>query len=525
MNSLTSQKPIDNIDDDDLLFAEETEILTGETELIWKVMIADDDKDIHSVTKLIFHDFSFKGRSLQFIDAYSGDEACRLLRDHPDTAVIFLDVVMESEHAGLNVVKVIREDIGNTLARIILRTGQPGQAPEQSVIVDYDINDYKSKTELTSQKLFSSLVAALRSFHDLKSIDANRRSMMKILDASSHLDFKSLRIFAAGMLMQLANLLEFNEDDLILVQQREENEPLQIIAAGGNYEPFIGDPVMGILRLEICQTIQEALAKQTSIIQPDYGVYIACEKNRGNVVVFANGLKTLGQVDLALAKVFCEKILLAYENCNLLEKNQADLKIGITLLTQMANPSYPDAAAHANYVGLLSRDIAESLAHHDEDEYVVIRPVRSQIAQAAMLRDIGNHKLPARLWNHTGTLTESERDLIRTHPVLGSEFLTEYMANSCEKGVFSLAREIILTHHERHDGSGYPCGISGKDIPLAGRIVAVADTFIAMTSARAYRDATPYEEAVETITAASGSLFDPTVVRAFLDVVDNYRQG
>jgi response regulator RpfG family c-di-GMP phosphodiesterase len=524
MNSHPIQELLDSLEDDSLLFAEETDVSTGETDSTWKILIVDDDHDIHTVTKLVFQDFSFKGRRLRFLDAYSGDEACRLLRRHPDTAVIFLDVVMESEHAGLNVVKVIREDIGNTLVRIILRTGQPGQAPEQSVIVDYGINGYKSKTELTSQKLFSSLVSALRSFNDLKTIDANRRSMMKILDASSRLDVKSLRIFVSGMLMQLTSLLEFDEDDLILVQQCEEGGLLQIIAACGNYEPFIGDAAQDIFTPGICRTIQKVIAEQTHFIKTHHGVYVACEKTQGNVAVFVNGSKTLGQVDLALVKVFCEKILLAYENCNLLEESQTDMEIGITLLAQLTNPSYPDAIAHARYIGMLSRDIAERLTHHDGDEYLS-RTAYNQIARAAMLCNIGNLDLPDTLWNNNGTLTETERDAIRIHPVQGAERLAEHISTSCENGVFALAQKILLTHHERYDGSGYPRGISGKDIPLVGRIVAVAVTFIAMTSPRPYRTAISCEEAVGTITAASGSLFDPTVVRAFLDVVDNYQQG
>ena len=145
MNPVTSPEPDESFEDDDLTFAEETETLAGEALPTWKVMIADDDQDVHAVTKVIFADFSFKGRGLEFIDAYSGAEACELLVRHPDTAVIFLDVVMESDHAGLEAARRIREEIGNSMVRVILRTGQPGQAPEERVVLDYDINDYKSQ--------------------------------------------------------------------------------------------------------------------------------------------------------------------------------------------------------------------------------------------------------------------------------------------------------------------------------------------------------------------------------------------
>ena len=523
MKSLNQQNSSDHFDDDSLFFvAENEEISTGKTIPAWKVMIVDDDDDVHSVTRLVLDNFNFMGRNIQFIDAYSGEEACRLLNEHPDMAVIFLDVVMETEHAGLDAVKRIREDIGNTLVRIILRTGQPGKAPEKSVIVNYDINDYKSKTDLTSQKMFTSLVAALRSFHDLKSIDANRRSVMKILEASSQLDLESLRIFVSGILMQLSNLLDVSENDLILVQQDEENGLLKIIASSGNYEPFIGDSVLDVLSPEVGKTIQYVIANKTDSVRQNYGVYVISGKNIGNVVAYLNGSKHLDQVDLVLVGIFCEKVLLAYDNCNLVEESQADLEKSLAILAKISNPSYTDPTGHAKYIGMLSRDIAENIAELTGGEHVN-RPIRKQIAQAAMLCDIGNHSLPNDIWKNTGKLTEAERNLIQTHTTLGA--LLVNVTDSEDRGALQLAHTIILAHHERFDGSGYPLGISGKDIPLAARIVAVADTFISLTTERPYRKAFDHNEAVKIITDNSERLFDPAVVSAFVVVAGNYRQG
>ena len=98
------------------------------------------------------------------------------------------------------------------MVRIILRTGQPGQAPERKVIVDYDINDYKTKTELTAQKLFTTVVAALRAFRDIKIIDTNKKGLEKIIDASSSIfELKSLENLIVGALTQITSLLHFEE--------------------------------------------------------------------------------------------------------------------------------------------------------------------------------------------------------------------------------------------------------------------------------------------------------------------------
>ncbi len=308
MNSSHLHNSVEKLDNDVISYAkEDEEISASETKPAWKILIADDEQDVHYVTKLILDNFKFKDRALQFIDAYSGEEACRLLQEHPDIAVILLDVVMESEHAGLHAVRRIREELGNTLVRIILRTGQPGVAPEQSVITDYDINDYKSKIELTSQIMYTAMVASLRSYSDLKALDTHRRGVLKILEASSQLDLEALHIFVTGLLAQLNNILEAKQDELILIQQNEDSGLLQIIAAIGNYEPFIGNFVQDVLSQEICQTIQEVIASQKNLIKSDYGVYVVADKSHGNVVAYGKNSEPLGMIDLALVSIFCEE--------------------------------------------------------------------------------------------------------------------------------------------------------------------------------------------------------------------------
>jgi DNA-binding MarR family transcriptional regulator/CheY-like chemotaxis protein len=152
-------------DDDELKFAEETELQPPDQS--WKILIVDDETEVHEVTKLALSDVTIEGRSLSFISAYSAAEAKQMIQAHPDTAIIFLDVVMETDNAGLEVIDYVRHELGNGAVRIILRTGQPGQAPETVVSLNYGIDDYRTKTELTSQKLLITVVTALRTFATL----------------------------------------------------------------------------------------------------------------------------------------------------------------------------------------------------------------------------------------------------------------------------------------------------------------------------------------------------------------------
>jgi CheY-like chemotaxis protein len=133
------------------------------TARVWRILIVDDEVEIHTVTTLVLRNFEFEGRALVMLHAHSAAEAREHLTNYKDIAVVLLDVVMESDQAGLDLVREIRGPMKNTDIRIVLRTGQPGQAPEENVIRTYDINDYKNKTELTSIKLKTLLYAALRS--------------------------------------------------------------------------------------------------------------------------------------------------------------------------------------------------------------------------------------------------------------------------------------------------------------------------------------------------------------------------
>ncbi len=143
----------------------------------WLVLVADDDVEVHSVTKLVLSGTMYQGRPLEILSTYSGAETIDVLKKNPNVALLLLDVVMESEDSGLITVRRIREELKNHQIRIILRTGQPGQAPEREVILNCEIDDYKAKTEITDQKLFTATIAALRSYEYIMEIEQGRKTL------------------------------------------------------------------------------------------------------------------------------------------------------------------------------------------------------------------------------------------------------------------------------------------------------------------------------------------------------------
>ncbi|MDF1882324.1 response regulator [Sulfurimonas sp. SAG-AH-194-C21] len=165
-------------DDEDLLFSgdesqdlEEQNIIEKET---WKILIVDDEVEMHTITKLTLVGFEFNEKTLEYLHAYSATEAEGILKEHDDIALILLDVVMENDHAGLDLVKHIRNTLDNHNTRIVLRTGQAGLAPERDVVTEYDINDYINKSELSADKLFTILMASLRSYRDIIYLEKGR---------------------------------------------------------------------------------------------------------------------------------------------------------------------------------------------------------------------------------------------------------------------------------------------------------------------------------------------------------------
>ncbi|MCM8732779.1 diguanylate cyclase [Azospirillum sp. A1-3] len=151
----------------------------------WLVLVADDEPEVHAVTRLALARLRFRDRPVRLLDCASAAEAERILRDTPDIAVILLDVVMETEDAGLQLVRRIRQDLGNRAIRIVLRTGQPARVPEEDLVLAYEIDGYTAKTELTARRLFTSVVTALRAYAELAALEQKLAERSRALEEAT----------------------------------------------------------------------------------------------------------------------------------------------------------------------------------------------------------------------------------------------------------------------------------------------------------------------------------------------------
>ena len=503
----------------------------------WKMLIIDDEPEVHSITKLVLADFSYKGRSAHFLSAYSAAEAKDVLAREDDIAIILLDVVMETDDAGLQLVHHIREVLKNRHVRIILRTGQPGQAPERAVILDYDINDYKAKTQLTAQQLFTTTVAALRSYEDIMAIEMNRRGLEKIIEASSSLfQARSMKLFAAGVLTQLSGILGVGPDAILCVQRGAvlngprdglASDGLYVLAGSGRYESLIDEPAAGHIDPAVLGAVQRCLETRGNHYGADHcTLYIRTPNDRENVV-FLSSDRPLSELDRNLIEVFCRKISVGFDNLHQFEQlRRAQTSTLIAMAGMAERGAEPSVAAgppeSCPRIARLTERIARRLRDLGRFPDIIDEPFLEAVGLAAILHDVGNATVDPVILGKAGPLAPEERDVMQRHTVSGWDLLERAARHSDGRNHLHLGAEIARSHHENWDGTGYPDRLRGDAIPLSARIVAVADCFDAMTRARPYRPALDHDVAVAEVRRLSGTRFDPVVVEAFLDVAPGF---
>jgi signal transduction histidine kinase len=311
-------------DGDDIIhFAEEQKAPSRDVAPPWKVAVIDDDRAVHEGTRYALYDYRLNGQGLVLLSAYSAAEGKDLLRANPDIAVVLLDVVMETDSAGLDLVTFIRNELNNDTLRIILRTGQPGQAPERHVIVDYDINDYKAKTELTADKLFTAVTAALRSHQQLLRMAQTRRGLEIILDAATTLfDFRSMQKLAEGVLTQLASLIAVSCAGILVLRDNGPRNFFRVIAGSGCYSDFIGLREPEQLDPELLQLILQAFERRRTEFLENRSVLYLSTASGSEIVVLLEAAKDLTPTDRTLVEIFCGRLTIAFDNVVLYDQLQ-----------------------------------------------------------------------------------------------------------------------------------------------------------------------------------------------------------
>lgn len=312
-------------DDSDILaFAPDAEAADEEDAAIkiWNILVVDDEKAVHDVTRLALRNITYDGWPLKLHHAYSAQEAKEILRDFNTLALILLDVVMEEDDSGLKLVHYIRNELHNPFIRIVLRTGQPGQAPARTVVTDYDINDYKTKTELTAEKLFVTVVQALRSYRDLRTIEASRHGLENIIQSAANIfGLQSMDKFAAGVLEQICGLLHLRAGSFSGACSgrcpSESERNLRIYAATGELADYLGKDLHNALPEDRRDALHQVLESGESHFDTNFVIGYARTGRGSEFIVYVENLHPLSAFDRKLIQLFCQDVAIGYDNVHM----------------------------------------------------------------------------------------------------------------------------------------------------------------------------------------------------------------
>lgn len=495
----------------DFLFNDETadtsSLRTNDNAVPWQVLVVDDDESIHQITSLVLNNFEFEQRPLQLLHAKSAREAQQLIEQHPDIALAIIDVVMETQHAGLELVKTIRQHIKNQRMRLILRTGQPGEAPEEHVIRDYDINDYKNKTEVTAIKLKTMLYAGLRSYRDICFIEQHRAGLEKIIGCTtSFLRCSTLREFASLILGQVAFLLGLEREQIYCcaaINNAQQDQLMLDVIASSN--PVKG----GTLPDDIVAKMQQVQRDKQSYYADDCFIgYFSTQNGSENFLYVSKGSK-LEQTDHQLLSYFSHNIAIAYENIRLRELMRESQRELAYILGEAVEKRSKETGSHVKRVANYSYLLA---IHYGLTEYEA-----EKIKLASPLHDLGKIAIPDHILNKPGKHDAAEWAIMQQHAELGYQIL-QHSTNE----IMQMGAIIAHQHHEKWNGKGYPQGLAKDDIHIAGRITALADVFDALGSDRCYKKAWPLPDIIELIRQERGQQFDPALADILLNNLDAF---
>lgn len=467
----------------------------------WHVLVVDDEPSVHDVTALALSKLKVFGRPLKLYSAYSSDEAKAILHSDIPFAVAFIDVVMESNDAGLELVDWIRNELSNQTLRLVLRTGQPGFAPEDDVIRRYDINDYKSKTELTYTKMVTTVYSAIRGYRDIQTILRSLQAFKRLVESStSILKARDLASFANAALDNLFSLLDLESSSIYIVRHETDfygNSEEICLASNGRFgeEPDL----IGSIPTDIKSLIFQVFETKKQIHTEKYFVGHYSTSPGASSVLYIEFEDDPSHFNAGMAELFATNLALVFETLISHEyvlKSQRELMYIVGDAVELRSK---ETGSHVKRVALLCNLISKRMNMPE--------PFIEAITVAAPLHDIGKIAIPEAILHKSGKLDDREWEIMKRHAEIGG-----VMLEKSGLPVAKMGARLARSHHENWDGSGYPDGLSGEDIPIEARIMGIVDVIDALGAKRSYKEPWAEEKILAFLTEQKGKKFDPALV-------------
>lgn len=380
--------------------------LPGTTPRRWRILVVDDDADVHRATAFALRGVAIFDRPLELLHARSAAEAWDLVRRHPDIAVGLIDVVMETPDAGLELVRGLR-DAGYREMRLVLRTGQPGYAPELAVISAYEIDDYRTKDEITQTRLITVLTGAIRSFEHLRRISHNRAGLEMIVKSANRLFQRTnFELFCQGVLTQVASLVGVEPHGLVCARTLGAGAACRVVSAVGRHAHTLGKCIDESLDPAIAALCRDP--GQPNPVFRDGGIAFHFTSSvEGQLFVYVEAGCEVAEEDVSLLSLFSTNIAIGFENLSLIAR--LDRLAYIDPILEIPNLNAFEAAlevqraklAPAARMALMSVDSYDAIVavHGAHTAHLLLRAV-----YRALIENGGDGLIAARIGDDTFAL-------------------------------------------------------------------------------------------------------------------------
>ncbi len=280
-----------------------------------------------------------------------------------------------------------------------------------------------------------------------------------------------------------------------------------IVGGAGEFENTTDQPLVSVIPQDVYERVTEAMQQKSSILtDTEFIKYFSTEDDNCNVL-YLKGSAIFSNLDKQLLEVFATNIVAAFTHV-IINKEIVDTQKEVILtLGEVTESRSKETVNHVKRVAEYSYILAKAAGMSIEEA--------QKLKLASPMHDIGKIGIPDAILKKPGKLTDEEFAIMRTHAQVGYEII-----KSSHRPILEVAAIVAQQHHEQWDGSGYPQGLKGEEIHLAGRITAIADVFDALTHARIYKPAWPLEKALNLLRENSGSHFDPKLIELFFDNLD-----
>lgn len=461
----------------------------------WCILLVDDDPLMHTISDIALKNFEYDGRSLEILHAYSAEEAKEYLLGRDDIALAIIDVVMESENAGLQLVQYIRNTLCNRRIRLVMRTGQSDPVPEEDAVRNLGIDDYRDKADLGVQKLRTLLYSKLRSYRDLCLIEDQRDGLAKVLGVIGLVQrAKGFSGFFEMVSKNFVDHFKISPSNIHIFISKP-NPFLQNLSLAD----FEGCPYAEKTRSELPKVVTDrldaSLRELTSKRFDDAFVMFSGGGKGRTALVYLGFCQELSLIDRQVLEIYTNSVSATFDNLNL-QESLIDTENELVLT------------------------LAKAIKNRDD----VFGPFINKMS------NVGGHL--ARL----AGLTEEQANLIRmatplydvARPVVLSGSTDEKLVygldvlKSSNHLLMKMGVEIAQSHFERWDGKGLPNGLPGDKSPIAGRITSLAHDFCKYAAGQ--DESTPWTQSmiVDALKAERGKKFDPQLVDLLLKNIDEF---